>query len=181
MSLRRSRVGFGSLRGGPLALPTLAWTGQNREDALLYFTYAARIAPDRMAEAAPGASFACVAHLPEWGLRFPIDGNGWNGALPSAVPDPGSTVWGVVYNVSNDEMSRINSIEMDEGRAPTDLDAIDRSGKRYAVITHLADGPVSNEFSPSHEYVSIMVNGSRHWGLPAGWVIGLEDHLEADT
>ncbi len=48
-----------------------------RRHVLLYFAYSARIAPDRMAEAAPGAEFQFIAHLPEWGLQFPIDGDGY--------------------------------------------------------------------------------------------------------
>lgn len=148
---------------------------------MLYFAYAALIAPARMEEAAPGASFGFIAHLPEWGLRFPIEGDGWNGALPTATPSPGSTVWGAVYDVPEGNMSEIDAIESNEGRSAVDLDAIDRSGKRYKVTTYLASSNSSNDMLPSREYLSLMLSGSKHWGLPAGWVIGLEDHLGGDA
>ncbi|GMQ94033.1 MAG: gamma-glutamylcyclotransferase [Acidimicrobiia bacterium] len=144
---------------------------------MLYFAYTARIAPEHMAEVAPNATFEYIAHLPEWGLFFPITGRSWNGGLPTAAPDPGSTVWGVVYRVADGDMSAIDTVEAEEGRSQTNIDAIDRSGKRHCVTTHLADLETEVSLAPSHEYLSIMVSGSKHWGLPAGWVVGLQDHL----
>lgn len=147
------------------------------KDTVLYFAYAALIAPEQMAEVAPGAAFEFIAHLPGWGLSFEILGNGWDGGLPTAVPAPGSTVWGAVYSIAQDELPRIDTVESREGRSPADIDAIDRVGKRHKVMMHLADGSDLPSLEPSHEYLEIMVNESRHWGLPAGWVIGLQDHL----
>ena len=63
-------------------------TGTAQEDNLLYFAYTARIAPQRMAEVCPNASFEFIAHLPEWGLDFPIAGTGWGGGRRSSGSDP---------------------------------------------------------------------------------------------
>ena len=53
------------------------------------------------------------------------------------------------------------------------------------VLVHLLDGAESNNGngsrSPSSEYLSLMVAGSRHWNLPVGWIAGLEEHLENGT
>ncbi len=147
------------------------------EDTVLYFAYAALIAPEQMADVAPGADFEFIAHLPEWGLSFGIVGNGWDGGLPTAVPAQGSTVWGAVYSIAQDELPGIDLVESGEGRSPVDVDAIDRVGKRHNVMTHIADGSGLPSLEPSYEYLELMVHGSRHWGLPVGWVIGLQDHL----
>jgi gamma-glutamylcyclotransferase (GGCT)/AIG2-like uncharacterized protein YtfP len=147
------------------------------EDTVLYFAYAALIAPDQMADVAPGAVFEFIAHLPDWGLSFEIVGNGWEGGLPTAVLAPGSTVWGAVYSVAREELPGIDLVESGEGRIPVDIDAVDSVGKRQNVITHVADESGLPSLAPSHEYVELMVHGSRHWGLPVGWVIGLQDHL----
>ncbi len=150
---------------------------ENQGGSVLYFAYTARIAPGTMAEVAPDANFVFIAHLTGWGIHFPISGNGWDGALPTAVPAAGSTVWGAVYEVSEKGLSGIDIAETNEGRTATTVEAIDRSGKRYHVRTHLGPEDHPDDLEPSAEYLSVMVNGSRHWGLPAGWVIGLEDHL----
>ena len=148
-----------------------------REDTLLYFAYTALILPEQMAKVAPRAAFEFIAHLPEWGLSFESVGNGWGGGLPTAVPAPGSTVWGAVYAIGQDELPGIDTVESKEGRGATEIDAIDRVGKRYRVKTHTADASSHPSLEPSHRYLEIMMRGSRHWGLPVGWVIGLQDHL----
>jgi hypothetical protein len=149
------------------------------EVMLLYFAYTARIAPDRMAAVSPNASFEFIAHLPEWGLSFPIEGNGWGGALPSASPTAGSTVWGVVYSVPESDIGALDAVETTEGRHLTSVEAMDRNGKRHPVMTHLADGRADDCGEPALDYVAIMLEGSRHWSLPAGWIAGLEEHLGA--
>jgi hypothetical protein len=130
-----------------------------------------------MAEVSPEAQFEFIAHLPEWGLSFPIDGNGWGGALPTAAPQSGSTVWGAVYSVPDQDQGAIDRIEVEEGRHATPVEAIDRMGRRHTVVTHLADPTAVTEREPSRDYVGIMLVGSRHWSLPAGWIAGLEEHI----
>jgi hypothetical protein len=150
-----------------------------QEDPLLYFAYTARISPDRMAEVSPRAEFEFIAHLPEWGLAFPIDGNGWGGALPSASPTPGSTVWGAVYAVPDEDLAALNEVEGAEGRTMTTVEAMDRTGHRHTVVTHLAaSGASDTDAAPSTTYVGVMLRGSRHWSLPAGWIAGLEEFVQ---
>lgn len=152
-----------------------------REAALLYFAYTALISPDRMSEAAPNASFEFIAHLADFGLTFPIEGNGWGGALPTATEESGSTVWGAVYSVGAGDRAALDAVEASEGRAPTTLEAIDRMGKRHVVVTHVADAVDSLHGAPSVDYLSLMLDGSKHWGLPAGWLVVLGEHVDPDA
>lgn len=149
---------------------------------LLYFAYNARISPDQMADAAPGAEFQFIAHVPEWGLNFPIADTEWNGALPTIAPESGSTVWGAVYEIGKPDLALLNQIESGEQRSSTTVEAMDRSGKRHQVLVHVAQGPPSlngnGSAKPSSEYLRLMLEGSRHWSLPVGWIAGLEEHLE---
>ncbi|MDJ0923775.1 MAG: gamma-glutamylcyclotransferase family protein [Acidimicrobiia bacterium] len=135
-----------------------------------------------MAAAAPGAEFQFIAHLPEWGLDFPISDTSWDGALPAIKPEPGSTVWGAVYEIGKADLAQLNAIESEENRSSETVEAMDRTGKRHQVVVHLLDdsGPNNGNGSPrpSSEYLKLMVQGSRHWNLPVGWIAGLEEHLE---
>jgi hypothetical protein len=153
--------------------------------ALLYFAYNARISPDQMAAVAPGAEFRFIAHLPEWGLNFPIAATKWEGTLPTIEPEPGSTVWGAVYEIAESDLALIDALELTEQRSSTTIEAMDRNGKRHQVLVHLLDGsPRRNgngTVEPSPEYLSLMVSGSRHWSLPFGWIASLEEHLENKT
>ncbi len=132
-----------------------------------------------MATAAPDAEFQFIAHLPEWGLEFPISASEWDGTLPAIKPEPGSTVWGAVYEVGKADLAGLDEIESAEQRSSQTVEAMDRTGKRHNVLVHLANGGSNrNGAMPSSRYLSLMVSGSRHWNLPVGWIAGLEEHLE---
>lgn len=132
-----------------------------------------------MTEVAPGAEFEFIAHLPEWGIEFPIDGNGWNGSLPAVFPAEGSTVWGAVFSVPDGEIESLNNIERAEDRTVSTVEAMDRLGRRHQVLVHIYDGATNGALEPSADYLELMLRGSRHWSLPAGWIAGLEEQLEA--
>ncbi len=148
---------------------------------MLYFAYNARISPDQMKQAAPKAKFQFIAHLPEWGLDFPISNQTWGGTLPAVRPEPGSTVWGAVYEIPKADLATLDEIEAGEQRSAQTVEAMDRNGKRHLVLVHLMEGaPTVNgngSSRPSPDYLRLMVDGSRHWSLPFGWIAGLEEHL----
>lgn len=137
-----------------------------------------------MAKAAPGATFQFIAHLPEWGLDFPIANDTWGGTLPAVKPEPGSTVWGAVYDVPKPDLDNLDDIEASEQRSADTVEAMDRNGKRHQVIVHRMNGVATSNGDgrrPAPDYLKLMVAGSRHWSLPFGWIAGLEEHLETET
>jgi gamma-glutamylcyclotransferase (GGCT)/AIG2-like uncharacterized protein YtfP len=131
-----------------------------------------------MVEVAPDAEFQFIAHLPQWRLEFPITGNGWGGTLPTVHPDETSNVWGAVFKVPDRQAEALHAVEGEEGRTATTVEAMDRLGKRHRVVTHWYQGDGVTTARPSPEYLRLMVSGSRHWALPAGWIAGLEEHLD---
>ncbi len=134
-----------------------------------------------MAEAAPGAEFEFIAHLPEFGLEFPVESDDWGGAIPTVAPTTGSTVWGAVFQIGDRELAALDELELGEQRVRTTVEAMDRMGRRHQVVVHVHDpnGSSTNGANPpSTEYLEIMLDGSKHWSLPAGWIAGLEEHLQ---
>lgn len=121
-----------------------------------------------------------MAHLPESALSFTIEGNGWSGGLPTVVSEPGSTVWGAVFSVTRQEMVTLDDLELAEQRHRFESEAIDRSGRRHRVSLHRATDTGGSQLGPSPEYLERMLAGSRHWRLPIGWIVSLDDQL-ADT
>jgi gamma-glutamylcyclotransferase len=140
---------------------------------MLYFAYDGFLEPERLGEVAPAARFQQVAHLPETRLIFTSpDG------LPSVEPAPGNTVWGGIFEISEGELEALTAAEAAEGRHPrNDLRAVDRAGHKYDVVT-FAHHNTGVENDPSRAYMTRVVKGARHWGLPTGWVVGLEEYAE---
>ncbi len=78
----------------------------------------------------------------------------------------------------DDEIAALDAVEAEERRHRDVIQAIDRTGGRHQVATHRADAIGTKLLHPAPDYVALMLAGSRHWELPAGWILRLEDHLE---
>jgi hypothetical protein len=145
-------------------------------DRTLYFAYTALLEPDRISDIAPGAKFRFTAHYPETRLGFVATDT--KGATPTLVRDPEHTVWGAVFEIPGDQVDSLMSAERTEGRRPGfDHKAVDREGNKYDCLTFVASGEETDQ-RPNPEYMEAMIKGARHWSLPAGWVMGLEDLAE---
>lgn len=142
-------------------------------DTQLYFAYASLLDPQQLSEAAPGATFLFSAHFPETRLVFVANGAG---PVASLVESSGSTVWGGVFEVPRAEVDQLAAIEAREGRVPTwEMKAVDRAGNKHDCLAFITDSAGAEPGKPSAEYLATMIRGARHWELPAGWVVGLED------
>lgn len=140
----------------------------------LYFAYAALLDPDRIGEVAPGAKFLFTAHYPETRLDFVASADVV--AIPTLTREAGHTVWGGVFEIPDDEVDALVAAEKAEGRVPGfDHKAVDREGNKYQCLTFVAIGDTNGDHRPSETYLAAMVRGAKHWSLPAGWVMGLED------
>ena len=140
----------------------------------LYFAYASLLDPDRIADVAPGARFLFTAHYPETRLAFVATDS--NGAVPTLARDSGHTVWGGVFEIPDEEIPGLTQAEKAEGREPGfDQKAVDREGNKHDCLAFVATGEEDGHPHPSPEYLRSMIKGARHWRLPAGWVMGLED------
>jgi len=140
----------------------------------LYFAYGSFLDPERIERAAPGSRFLFTAHYPETKLDFVPSPE--NGAIPTLTKESGHTVWGGVFEIPEDEVSSLIEAEEAEGRQPGfDLKAVDREGNKHDCLAFVAVGDVNGDNRPNSEYLDAMIKGARHWSLPAGWIMGLED------
>lgn len=139
-----------------------------------YFAYTALLDPRRIDSVAPGARFLFTAHFPETRLAFV--GSEPEEAVPTLIAEVGQTVWGGVFEIPNDEVDSLTKAEGSEGRVSGwDHKAVDREGNKHSCLTFVSEATPNGELRPSEEYLESMIKGARHWSLPAGWVMGLED------
>jgi hypothetical protein len=144
-------------------------------DTNLFFCYTSLLAPERISEVAPQVEFQFSAHFPGTRLVFVLD-NGQT--IPTLVASEDHTVWGAVFSVPFEEMEAITHAEKEDGRRPGwEMRAIDREGNKHECTTFV--GPEGrDEVRPDREQVAKLIAGARHWKLPAGWIVGLEDLLD---
>ena len=140
----------------------------------LYFAYTSLLDPDRISEVAPDAEFLFAAYYPETRLSFaPLQSGG---AAATLTRGPGCTVWGGVFEVPEGRVEALVAAEKREGRSPGFNErAVDREGGKHDCLTFVAAGREGEERRPPAADLAAMIRGGRHWGLPAGWVMSLED------
>jgi hypothetical protein len=81
-----------------------------------------------------------------------------------------------VFEIPDDQLNSLTQAEAAEGRRPGfDVKAVDREGNKYDCLTFVSVVEPDRDQRPTPEYLKAMINGARHWNLPAGWVMGLED------
>jgi gamma-glutamylcyclotransferase (GGCT)/AIG2-like uncharacterized protein YtfP len=135
----------------------------------LYFAYGSNLSSPRMRERVPSARSRGVARLD--GLRLALDKPGRDGTAKANLrPEPGGSVWGVVWALDPGHWPALDACERGYRRVEV---AVSLAGASTAVATYVSelrtDVPV-----PSRAYKRFLVDGAREHGLPAHWVALLE-------
>lgn len=140
----------------------------------LLFAYTALLDPEQLTRHAPGARFVRIAHLPESALAFTVPGGS-----PTVVTDESATVWGAVFEVDTGLLERLAAAEAAGGVMEQRVEqVVDRAGGRHEVVLLAAAANGQTTDQAPRQHLEAMVRGARHWELPAGWVMGLEDLLD---
>ena len=138
----------------------------------LYFSYGSNMCPGRLREyevnpERPGQA----AELRGYVLRFnklSTDGSGKANVMPSE----GDVIWGVLYDITNEELARLN--DQEKGYTPQRLNIIGPSGEAQARV-HVADEPSDDtSLRPYCWYKRFLVQGARVHGLPIEYRAMLE-------
>ncbi|MBF4161807.1 gamma-glutamylcyclotransferase family protein [Nocardioides acrostichi] len=82
----------------------------------LYAAYGSNLDPARMGERCPHSPLQTTGWLTGWRLTFGGEEHGWDGALPTLVPDPLEQVFVAIYDISrHDERTLDEHEQADSG------------------------------------------------------------------
>ncbi len=157
---------------------------------MLYFAYGSNMEWERMRERCPSAKFVCRSLLPDYRLTFPRYSRNNKCWTASVEKVKGKEVWGVVYEIDDREIGRLNKkegyrpdrTEDQNDHVPFQCHVLDEGDKErpLAVMTYIAnrEGDPPSEHRdrkvPNAKYKSRLVNGAKHWRLPEQYVQQLE-------
>lgn len=140
-----------------------------------YFAYGSNMASSQMAERCPGAVCLGAARLPRYRLAFDAWSNRRGGLVADVLPDPGSEVWGVLWEVTGEHAEALDRYEgVGRGqyrRATVRVEAAaggEVEAFAYVICDPGEDGPTTGA------YRDILLEGAREHGLPDEWVQALE-------
>ena len=151
---------------------------------MLYFAYGSNMNWDQMRDRCQSIRFDSIVKAEGYRLAFTRFSKNRQCGVADIVASAGSDVWGVVFEIPDDEVNVLDKSEgYSRGRAREknayerrQLDVF-RQGSNASPITVWTYVVVNNLKSPpkpSAEYKATILAGARYWKLPADYVEGLE-------
>jgi gamma-glutamylcyclotransferase (GGCT)/AIG2-like uncharacterized protein YtfP len=138
-----------------------------------YFAYCTLLDRDEMARFCPNAAPGDTGRVSGWRVEFAAYASERGGC--HLVSEPGHDIHGIVYELSDEEMTGLDTISgVPQGfYERIDVDVTTEDGRVIPAITYIVPNPVG-PFRPSETYVRPILHGARAVGLPAGYVAELE-------
>ncbi len=142
---------------------------------MLYFSYGSFLDSATLKRHCPKAVYKGKALLPNWEVQFNFMSRTYNGGVTGIEPAAAKLTRGVLYEVDNDELLRLDFIEgVPEGiYFRQTIYVVDEAGKAVKAATYRTTNP-KGPFKPTKKYLGLMVNGAKEHGLDADYVKQLE-------
>ncbi|MEJ5297934.1 MAG: gamma-glutamylcyclotransferase family protein [Armatimonadota bacterium] len=148
---------------------------------VLYFAYGSNMDCSQMRCRCRSARFKGIAVLPDHKLAFPRKSQSRRGGVAGAVAEDGAEVWGVLYEISESDLPKLDCCEgFVENRAANyyvrKTCQVFLDGDPAApmeVWTYFAV-PQPGKHLPSSDYLQQIIAGARFWGLPEAYIQHLE-------
>jgi len=158
---------------------------------MLYFAYGSNLNPEQMRLRCPSHKVVGLGALRDHRLAFPLTSHDWGGGVASLVPAHGSSAWGVVYELSDDDLASLDRYEGYQG--PGDQHNLYDREPVFVDLTRPDDGSIprrvraccyfarpSNPAPPSRRYLDAVLAGARHHRLPDEYVTAIATTVTAD-
>ncbi len=138
-----------------------------------YFAYGSNMNWEQMQRRCPSSQFVCVAKLPDYRFAIARHSRLRNCGTANILPERGNEVWGIVYNVSDDDLAALDAFEDGYGRTSALVFNGDNGGQPIEVLVYVA-AKEENIPLPNPEYKGLILQGARYWRLPQNYRAMLE-------
>ena len=140
---------------------------------MFYFAYGSNMNWPQMQRRCPASQFSCIARLPGYGFGIARHSRLRDCGTANIFIDPGSEVWGVVYDVTANDLMTMDGFEDGYSRAKVFVYNINFTPSPLEVIVYIA--PKESVVPlPNAEYKRLLLEGARYWKLPAEYCFMLE-------
>ena len=149
---------------------------------MLYFAYGSNMEWKQMRDRCPSASFVGVARLRDHRLAFTRESKRRKCGVADAVADDGSEVWGVVYQIDERDVGKLDANE--DYRPGRQENAYQRESRHVFVdgnkknpleVAVYFANPEDQPPLPNQAYKDLILAGAKHWHLPDEYI---QDVLE---
>ncbi len=144
---------------------------------MLYFAYGSNLNWNQIKGRCPSTEFFAVAKLKGHRLAFTRKSERRGGGSADAVPEPGCSVWGIIYRMDENEITALDEAEdYVPGRAQNGYTrqqcyvyADGNEEKPILVSLYFAEKQESPPL-PSAAYKQLIVEGAKYWRLPQEYI-----------
>ena len=132
---------------------------------MYYFAYGTNLNRKQMLERCPDSKPKLTATLHNYKLVFVGWSRQWRGGVVSIKPFRGERVIGAIYEISERDFRRLDKYEgYPNAYDRLNVKVTSEDGKLIEAITYVKAGQ-AEETQPSPEYLSIIQQGYRDWGI----------------
>lgn len=130
-----------------------------------YFAYGIHLNKKQMAQHCPGGKPRFSAELPNYKLIFTGWSRQWRGSIASIKISARDKVLGGIYEIQETDLAKLDKFEDCPGNYNRLKVIVFRdTGEAVEAITYIK-ARQADESKPSPEYLSIIQQGYRDWGL----------------
>jgi len=149
----------------------------------LYFAYASFLSSEVLRRHCPSTRFVSRAYLPNFKVDFTYLSRTYNCGVASIEPSPGEMARGVIYDVPEEEMKRLDVVEaVPQGYYVRETYILaDDEGEFVRAEAYRTTSP-NGPYKPNRRYVGLMLQGAREHKLDPEYVDNLQalyDQLES--
>ncbi|MGD2201312.1 MAG: gamma-glutamylcyclotransferase [Candidatus Bathyarchaeota archaeon] len=149
---------------------------------MYHYAYGSNLSPNFLKEYCPSAQFLMKALLPNFRVEFRYYSKKRQGGISSIIPHPGGLVNGVIYEIPEDEMLRLDEVEsVPQGFyiRETFLVLGDDGGWHEADLYRVVEpeGP----YTPAKSYIGLMLEGAEEHSLDPDYIRELKELYESLT
>lgn len=129
---------------------------------MYYFAYASNLNRKQMLERCPDSKPKFMVTLPNYKLIFAGWSRKWRGGVATVRRFGGEKVLGGIYDISEQCLRQLDRYE--EGYDRLKVTVFTEVNEPIEAITYIKSGQLE-ETQPSKEYLAIIQQGYRDWGL----------------
>jgi len=127
----------------------------------------------QMQQRCPSAQFVCVARLVNYEFGITRHSRLRNCGTANVFPAHGKEVCGIVYDVNEADLVTLDSFEDGYRRELRPVYALGDGAQPLVVLIYVAEIE-TNVPRSNAEYKRLILEGARHWNLPATYLALLE-------
>jgi len=132
-----------------------------------FFIYADNLNPSQLKRRAPEHKFLFKAYLPDHTIGFPRFSSQWRCGLASVLPSQGERVWGVVFDITDEDLKILDQFDGEVPEAAyrhLEANVYTEDDQKELVTTHVSQ-PIG-KFKLKEHYLDFVLKGVKYWKLP---------------